>query len=83
LVADGAELAAVRAGLFGRQGLGLLFQEGSEGALGQTAGGSVGDLFQGEQIDVQAGASVPESTPGNNFAPLGPQVTDFLEFLGG
>jgi hypothetical protein len=81
-VGDRAEVAAVGAGLFGREGQGLLLQEGGEGALGQAAGGGGGDLFEGEQIDVQARAGVSESTPGNNFPPLGGQIADFLEFLG-
>jgi hypothetical protein len=82
-VGERAEVAAVGAGLLGREGLGLLLQEGGEGALGQAAGGGSGDLFEGEQIDVQARAAVPEGTPGHNFPPLGGEVADFLEFLGG
>ena len=76
-----AELAAVGAGVFSRQGVGLLFEEGGEGPLRQPAGGGVGDLLQGEQVDVQAGALVAEGTAGHDFAPLGGEVTDILEFF--
>src|SRR5262249_36449704 len=81
-VGDRAAPAAGRAGGFGGQGLGLVFQEGSEGARGQAAGGRRGDPFQGEAIDVRAGAGLPESTPGSNCPPAGRQFTDCLEVLG-
>jgi hypothetical protein len=80
---DGAEAAAVGAGLFGGQGLGLLLQEGGQGALGQAAGGRLGELFEGEEIDVQAGAGVPESPAGATFSPAGRQFADFLEVFRG
>ena len=83
LVADRAQPSATGAGLLGRQGLGLQLQEGAEGALGQAAGGGSGDLLEGEQIDVEARAAVPEGTPGHNLPPPGGQVVDFLEVLGG
>ena len=82
LVGDRAQLAAGGAGVVGGEGLGLLLQEGGEGALGQAAGGGGGDLFQGEQIDVQAGAGVTEGAAGDDLAPLGRQITDILEFFG-
>src|SRR5437868_2872244 len=82
LVADGTQLSAVGAGALRGEGLGLLLQEGGEGALGQAAGSGAGDLLQGEQINVQAGPGVPEGTAGDNFAPLGGGVADVLEFLG-
>jgi hypothetical protein len=64
------------------EGLGLLLQEGGERALGQTASGLQSDRFQGGEIDSQAWSFGAESPPGDNFAPLGRQVTDFLEVLG-
>jgi len=82
LAAHGARLSAVGAGPIGGKGLGLLLQEGGEGALGQAAGGGRGDLLQGEQIDVQAGPGVAEGAAGDNLAPLGGGIADVLEFLG-
>ena len=48
----GAGALAVRAGAVFGQGLGLLFQEGSEGALEHPLGSGLGDLLQGEQVGV-------------------------------
>jgi hypothetical protein len=57
LLAHRAQSAAGRAGVLAGQGAGLLLQQGAEGALGQAAGGRVGDLLQGGEIDVQASES--------------------------
>jgi hypothetical protein len=59
-----------------------LVQEGGEGALEQSPGGGVRDLLQGQEIDVQTGAGVAEGAAGDNFAPLGCQVTEVLELFG-
>jgi hypothetical protein len=67
----------------GTEGLGVLFQEGGEGALGQAGGGGVGELLQGLEVGVQAGAGVAEGAAGDDFAPAGGEVTDFLEELRG
>jgi hypothetical protein len=77
-----AALAAVGTGGVGGEGLGLLLQEASERPLGQSPGGGRGDLFEGGQVGVEAGAGIPEGPARHNFAPLGRQVTDILEFLG-
>jgi hypothetical protein len=77
-----ARLAAARAGLLGGQGPGLLLQQAGQGALRHAAGGGRGDLLKGQQVHVQARARVPEGPPRHEFAPLGGQVTDILEFLG-
>jgi len=61
----------------------LQFEKGSKGALGQAAGGGGGDLFEGEQVNVQSRATVPEGAAGDNFTPLGGQVADSVELLGG
>jgi hypothetical protein len=82
-VADGAELAAGRAGPGVTEALGLLGGGLLEGAGGQAAGGGDRDLFHGVQIDVEAGALVPEGVADNNLAPAVGQVVDFLEVLGG
>jgi hypothetical protein len=62
--------------------LGLLLQEAGESTFGQSTGRSRGDLFESGQVGVEAGAGVPEGPTRHNFAPLGSQVTDILEFLG-
>src|SRR5262249_7856655 len=82
VLAHRAKLAAVRAGLLGGEGLGLLLQEGGEWAFGESAGGGLGNLLQGEQIDVQPRSGVAEGTAGDNLAPLGGQIADVLEFFG-
>ena len=80
---DGARSLAVRTGLAIRQGLGLLFEEGGEGALEQPLSGGLGGLLQGEEVGVQGRAGVAEGTAGNDFAPLVGKVTEILEVLGG
>lgn len=83
LVGYRASAAAVGAGGLSGEGLGLQFEEGGEGAFGQAAGGRGGDLFEGEEVDIQSGAGVTEGAAGNNFAPLGGGVADVVELLGG
>jgi hypothetical protein len=83
LVADGAELAAGRAGRGVAEALGLLGGGLLEGAGGPAAGGGDGHLFHGVPIDVAAGPSVAEGVVGDGLAPLVGQVVDFLEVLGG
>lgn len=80
---DGTELLAVRTGLGVGQGLGLLFEERGERALEQPLGGGLGGLLQAEQIGVQGRTGIAEGAAGNNLAPLGSEVTEILEFLGG
>jgi hypothetical protein len=66
----------------GGEGLGLLLQEGSQRALGQSVGSRGGDLLQGAEVHVEAGAGVAEGAARHDLAPLGGQVTELLEFLG-
>jgi hypothetical protein len=68
--------------LLGAEVLGLLLQEGGEGALGQAGGGGGGELLHGVHVDVQARARVAEGSAGDDFAPPGGQFTDILELLG-
>jgi hypothetical protein len=70
-----AGLLAIRTGLLVGEGLGLLLQQGAEGALQQPLGGGLGSLLEGEQIDVERGAGVAEGPAGKDFAPLGGEVT--------
>jgi hypothetical protein len=65
------------------QGVGLLFEEGLQGALVEPGGGGLRDLLHGVEIDVESGAGVAEGAAGDDFAPLGRQITEFLELLGG
>jgi hypothetical protein len=61
----------------------LQFQESGEGALGQPAGRSGGDLFEGEEVQVQkVRATIGEGPACDNSPPLGSEVADFLELLG-
>jgi hypothetical protein len=60
-----------------------LFQEGGEGAFGEPGGGRGRDLLQGGEIEVEARPVVAEGPSGDNLAPLGGQITDVLEVLGG
>src|SRR5215468_8228696 len=62
---DGTEPTAGGAGLLLAQGVGLLFQEGLQGALRQTSSGGAGDLLHGIQIDVQPRAAVAEGASGD------------------
>lgn len=52
-----------------RQLLGLLFQEGFDGALGESLGGGAGHVFHGRQIDVQARSIGSEGLAGDHFSP--------------
>jgi hypothetical protein len=56
-----------------------LFQEGGEGALGEAGRGGAGQLLHDLEVGVQAGAAVAEAAAGNDFAPAGGEVADFLE----
>ena len=78
----GAEVLAVRTGAVRRQGLGLLLEQGGEGALEHPLGGGLGSLLQGEQVGIQGRTNIAEGTAGNDFAPLGGKITEVLEFLG-
>ena len=64
------------------EGVGLLFQEGGEGAFGKSGRGRRRDLLQGSEIGVEARSVVAESPSGDNSAPLGGQIADVLEVLG-
>ena len=78
-----AGAAAVGARLLLAEGLRLLFQEGGERALGEAGSGSGGELFQSGESSVGAGASLAKGPAGDDFAPLGGQLTDHVEVLGG
>jgi hypothetical protein len=82
LALHGAGPATAGAGLVLPEGVGLLFQEGGEGAFGKSGRGRRRDLLQGSEIGVEARSVVAESPSGDNSAPLGGQIADVLEVLG-
>jgi hypothetical protein len=82
-VLDGAEALAIRTGAVLGQGLGLLIEQGGEGALEHALGGGLGGLLQGEEVGVQGRPLIAESPAGSNLSPLSGEITEMLEFLGG
>jgi len=56
-----------------------LFQQSGEGTFGEAGGRGAGQSLHGVEIGVQAGAGVAEGAAGDDFAPAGGQVADFLE----
>ena len=82
LVPDGAGPATVGAGLGVAEGLGLLLQEGGQGALGQAPCGLQGHLLQGGKVHVVPRAVGSESAPGHDLAPPGRQLADGAEVFG-
>jgi hypothetical protein len=83
LAAHATEPAAVGAGLLRPQGFGLLAEQHVQGAFGDPGSGSAGDLLHGLEIDGGARAGLAEGPAGDDFAPLGREVTDGLKFVGG
>jgi len=81
LALDGAGPPTARTGLLGPQGLGLLFEASLQGPLRQAGGRGLGDLLHGVEVDVEPGAGVAEGASGDDFAPLGGEGAEFLEFL--
>jgi hypothetical protein len=64
------------------QGGSLLFEEGLQGSLGETGGSGEGDLLHGREIDVESGAVIAEGASGDDFAPLGGEAAELLDFVG-
>ena len=81
LVVNRTELSALRAGLLGVEGLGLLLQECGDGALCQSRRRCGSDLFHGVEVHRFVGAGPRESLLGDSFAPLSGQITNCLKFL--
>ena len=82
LAADDTGASTVGTGLVLTQGIGLLFQKGLQGALGEAGGSGTGELLHGVQVDVEPGSVVAESTAGDDFAPLGSEALELLELFG-
>ena len=83
LPTEGAKPSAIGAGRLLAWGVGLLFEEGLQGALSEAGGGGLGDWLHSRAIDIKSGAIVAEGASGDNFAPLCGEATEFLDFLGG
>ena len=82
LVSDGAELLAGGTGLWVGKGLGLLFQQGGERAFQQSLGSRLRGLLEGEEVEIQGGASRAKGAAGDDFTPLGGEVVEIVEVLG-
>ncbi len=83
MVLRGAELSAVWTGLLSRKFVCLLLEQQLKCALGESLCGSGGDLLEGSEIDVESRPVIAKSSFGDNFGPLGSEVTEFEEFFGG
>jgi hypothetical protein len=79
---QGAEVSTGGAGDLGGEGLSPLLEEGGAGALGEAGGSGGGQIFHGLEIDRSVGSSLAEGAAGDNVAPLGREVADFLHLLG-
>jgi len=82
LAAEDTRPPAVGTGLLLAQGGGLSFEEGLQGSLSEAGGGGEGNLLHGGEIDVESGTVVAEGASGDDFAPLGGEATEFLDFVG-
>src|ERR1700680_4316565 len=77
----GTGLAAVGTeGLLGEL-VGLLLEEQLERSLGEPLCGGRGDLLHGSEIDIQPRPVVAERSLRNDFAPLGRQCPESVQFL--
>ena len=79
---DGAEFAALRAGLLFAQLLPLLGGRLLQGTFGQTLSCGLSDLFHLGEIDIEARAAVAKGLPHDDFAPLLGESGDRLQFFG-
>lgn len=82
LAAEDTKASAVGTGPLLAQRLGLLLQEGLQGAFRESSGSGGGDLLHGGEIDVESGSVVAEGVSGDNLAPLSSETVEFLEFFG-
>src|SRR5437773_1600408 len=78
LATQQTKASAVGAGPLLAQRLGLLLQEGLQGSFGEPGGGRISDLLHGTEIDVESGSVVAEGVSGDNLAPLGGELAEFL-----
>jgi hypothetical protein len=81
LMANNAKVAAFGAALLSSEGVGLLFQEGSQGALYQAMSSGSSELLHGLEVDVHAWARLAKDAACDDFSPASGQVTDLLKFF--
>jgi hypothetical protein len=78
---DRARALAVGTGVLGSEGLCLLFQEGVEGSLDQSAADLKGHFLHDAEADVEPGSLRPEGASGHDFSPLGGELADFADIF--
>jgi hypothetical protein len=81
VVLGGTERAALGTGLFAGELLGLLLDEELECSFGKPLCRDGGNLLHGPEVDIQTGPVVAEGPLGNDFPPLGREVSELVEFL--
>jgi hypothetical protein len=59
--------------------LGLLLQEGFDGAFGESLGGGAGHVLHGGPVDLESGAVGPEGVAGHGFSPAFGQSADGVQ----
>jgi hypothetical protein len=82
LAADDTGPSALGTGLLFPQTLGLLFEQGLQSSFGESGSSGLGDELRGLQIHVESRSVGSDSVSGDNFAPLGSQTAEVLEFFG-
>jgi hypothetical protein len=78
---DRARALTVGTGVLGSEGLCLLFQEGVEGSLDQSAADLEGHFLQDAEADVEPGSLRPEGASGHDFSPLSGEFADFADIF--
>ena len=81
VAADGTGPSAVGTRLLLAQGGGLAFEQRLQSAFGETGGRRLGDLLHGVEINLKSGAIVAEGAAGDDFAPLGGELAEFVEVV--
>jgi hypothetical protein len=79
LALDGTKALAVGAGVLGSESLGLLFEQGGDGAFDQSAADLQGQFLHDREADIRSGSLGPEGTPGDDFSPLGGELAEFAD----
>jgi hypothetical protein len=77
LRSEQAKSATGRTRLLRGQGVGLLLQQALQCSFNQSGGGRLGDLLHGVEIE---GDGVIARAAGDDFAPLGGKVVQFVQF---
>jgi hypothetical protein len=67
--------------LFAENG-GLLFEKCLECPFGHPLSRGGGNLFHGSEVHIKTRTGISEGSTGNDFSPLGGELTKFQEFFG-